>query len=48
MMVDSRSLDENTEKILPQCLLLLTSRGFEMSPKVVRKYAFEFAERQNR
>lgn len=40
------ALDENAEKILVDRLLHLASRGFGITPKAVRKYAFEFAERQ--
>ncbi|CAB3252682.1 unnamed protein product [Arctia plantaginis] len=41
------ALDENAEKKLADRLLHLASRGFGITPKAVRKYAFEFAERQN-
>lgn len=41
------TLDENAEKKLADRLLHLASRGFGITPKAVRKYAFEFAERQN-
>ncbi|CAH2089064.1 unnamed protein product [Euphydryas editha] len=40
------ALDENAEKILVDRLLHLAGRGFGITPKAVRKYAFEFAERQ--
>lgn len=40
------TLDKNSEKILADRLLHLASRGFGITPKAVRKYVFEFAERQ--
>lgn len=41
------ALDENAEKKLGDRLLHLASHGFGITPKTVRKYAFEFAKRQN-
>ncbi|KAL3277197.1 hypothetical protein HHI36_012548 [Cryptolaemus montrouzieri] len=41
------ALDENAETKLADRLLHLASRDFGITPKAVRKYAFEFAERQN-
>lgn len=40
------AFDQNAEKVLADRLLHLANRGFGITPKAVRKYAFEFAERQ--
>ncbi|XP_045450942.1 uncharacterized protein LOC123659815 [Melitaea cinxia] len=40
-------LDEEAEQKIADRLLHLASRGFGITPKAVRKYAFEFAEKQN-